>query len=73
MKLTAVVVVGILLIVTGFLYDIIFAGIPYQEPTPIMTQEYNYHQYIANSIKRLGLIVVIIGIFKITQKRISKK
>ena len=30
-----------LFILLGFIYDLIFAGIPYQDPTPEMTQKYN--------------------------------
>ena len=37
------IILGILIIFIGFVYDVLFAGIPYQDPTPAMSASYDYH------------------------------
>jgi len=61
-KIKTILILGIMLIIVGFTYDVFFAGIPYQDPTPLMTQEYNFHRSVANTIELAGLIGIIIGI-----------
>ena len=53
----ALLVIGVMIIFTGFVYDVFFAGIPYQDPTPEMTANYNLHSQIAFAIRWLGVIV----------------
>ena len=53
---------GIIIIIIGFIYDITFAGIPYQDPTPEMVEKYSYHRTIAESIELIGLMVIIFSI-----------
>ncbi len=38
---------GLLLLASGFVYDLVFAGIPYQDPTPAMSARYAFHARIA--------------------------
>ena len=54
--------VGILLILAGFLYDICFAGIPYQDPTPEMSASYARHARIASTIRYAGLLAFLTGV-----------
>ena len=63
---------GILLIISGFVYDVFFAGIPYQDPTPAMIQQYNFHRSIANITELIGLIVIIVSIIGNICKKLFK-
>jgi hypothetical protein len=45
---------GLLVVFIGFLYDVEFAGIPYQDPTPEMTARYNHYAHIASLIRWFG-------------------
>jgi hypothetical protein len=58
---------GIMIIFVGFVYDVLFAGIPFQDPTPAMLATYNFHATIAATIRWVGagisllaLIVIVI-------------
>lgn len=53
--------VGLLLLVGGLIYDLMFAGIPYQEPTPEMSARYAYHVRVASLICRVGSGVFLFG------------
>jgi len=73
MKKTAtILIVGIFLIFGGFVYDIFFAGIPFQDPTPEMTQNYNFHRSIARSSELIGLLLIALAIIKGVIKKIFK-
>ena len=73
MKTKTIIILGILLIVGGFMYDLFFAGIPYQDPTPEMTQRFNFNKSVASTIELIGLIVIIIGIIKSILNKLLKK
>jgi hypothetical protein len=45
----------------GFIYDILFAGIPYQDPTPELSASYALHANIASMICWFGAVVFLIG------------
>ncbi|WP_418792310.1 hypothetical protein [Phosphitispora sp. TUW77] len=57
-----IVISGIIIVIVGFLYDVAFAGIPYQNPTPELVIRYNFHSTIADYIYSLGLIAIVIGL-----------
>lgn len=38
---------GILVVLVGFVYDVLFAGIPYPDPTPAIQDQYDFHSFIA--------------------------
>ena len=62
-KLTATaVLLGILLLAAGFAYDVVFAGLPYQDPTPEMTLRYNHQKILAERIMQVGGLVFAVGI-----------
>lgn len=53
---------GFLIIAAGFIYDVEFAGIPYQDPTPEMQQHYNHEAHIASVIEFVGACVFVFGL-----------
>jgi hypothetical protein len=55
------IVVGICLVFGGFFYDVLFAGIPYQDPTPEMSANYLFHSRIASVIRWIGIVVFLLG------------
>jgi hypothetical protein len=55
------ILLGITLIFLGFVYDVLFAGIPYQDPTPALTTRYDFHSRIASIIRWSGVGICVIG------------
>lgn len=55
-------VLGVWLMLAGFVYDMQFAGIPYQDPTPQMEINYYLHQKIGGTISQLGARILLLGI-----------
>jgi len=55
------IIVGILVILIGFVYDVLFAGIPYQDPTPALQASYDFHSRIASIIRWSGFGIFILG------------
>ncbi len=64
---------GIILILAWFFYATIFAGIPYQDPTPKMSARYVFHSKISNIILALGLVSLLIGVVGGASKFLLKK
>ncbi len=56
-----VILVGILVIFAGLVYDVLFAGIPYQDPTPALAAQYAFHAQIASMIRWSGFWISIAG------------
>lgn len=52
---------GVFLIVGGFFYDVMFAGIPYQDPTPKMAARYAQHSHIASTVCLVGGGIFLVG------------
>jgi len=52
---------GLFLMIGGFIYDVMFAGIPYQDPTPEMSARYAHHAHIASVICWIGVGVFLFG------------
>ena len=55
------IVSGVLIVFGGFIYNVMFAGIPYQDPTPEMSASYAYHAGIASVIRWCGVAVFLFG------------
>lgn len=55
------IALGITVIFAGFVYDVLFAGIPYQNPTPALAASYNFHSQIASIIRWSGMGICTIG------------
>lgn len=57
------VISGIVLISIGLVFNVIFAGIPYQSDAPdYLKLQYINNKNIANLIYVLGLAIIIIGL-----------
>jgi hypothetical protein len=54
--------IGLLVIVVGFLYEIMFAGIPPQDPPIDLQIRYDRDHKIASWIMNSGLIVTAVGV-----------
>ena len=65
LKVTGVAVAGMALVIAGFVYDVMFAGIPYQDPTPEMQARWEFHSNIAFWIMSAGGILFCIGLLLI--------
>ncbi len=55
------IIIGIVVILFGFVYGSIFAGIPYQDPTAEMSAHYDFHFRISNIILVSGFIALLLG------------
>ena len=55
------VATGLLLIAGGFIYDVLFAGIPYQDPTPEMSARYDLHSRVASVVYLAGVGAFLTG------------
>ena len=64
---------GIVLLLAGFVYDVLFAGIPYQDPTPEMQQRYERHRGIATAIELLGVAITLSGCLVWLVRRLLRK
>jgi hypothetical protein len=54
--------IGMLIVMSGFVYDVAFAGIPYQDPTPELQARYDFHRAVAGAIYTTGGVVFLLGI-----------
>lgn len=52
-----IVVSGFIILVVGLYYSIIKAGIPYQDPTPEMLEQYNRDARMGEILTLAGIIV----------------
>jgi hypothetical protein len=64
-KTIALPLLGILIVIMGFVYDVLFAGIPYQDPTPAMQARYDFHSAVAGWIQASGGILLLVGFIAI--------
>lgn len=53
---------GFLVVLAGFAYDVIFAGIPYQDPPAALSESYARHSSVASGIRIAGAGVCLAGI-----------
>ena len=58
----ALLALGLVATVVGFGYDLAFAGIPYQDPTPEMAAGFHVHSGIASVIEVGGLVLISLGL-----------
>lgn len=62
--------IGILLLIGGFIYDVMFAGIPYQDPTPVLQANYDRHSGIASSFMQAGSGLFSLGLVSLIFRRV---
>jgi hypothetical protein len=65
--------VGIFIFFGGFFYDVLFAGLPYQDPSPEMTARYNRHAHIAGVICWTGFVVFLLGGLGSIIRRVARR
>ena len=58
----ALTIGGLGLIAAGFVYEVIFVGIPYQGPTGKMLANYARHEAVAATIRWVGLAGLLVGL-----------
>jgi hypothetical protein len=61
-KTIGVALLGLMIVVTGFVYDVLFAGIPYQDPTPELQARYDFHSFVAGWFYKAGGIALLVGL-----------
>jgi len=54
--------IGLGILICGFVYDVLLAGIPYQDPTPAMQASYVYHSRNARAIEAAVLMIWALGV-----------
>jgi hypothetical protein len=64
---------GLLLLASGFVYDLVFAGIPYQDPTPAMSARYAFHARIALGMRGIGGVAFLSGTVVVLVRIFSRR
>ena len=62
LKITGVAIFGALIVVAGLVYDIMYAGIPFQDPTPAMQAEWRSNKVVADLLMAFGGLVFLLGV-----------
>jgi hypothetical protein len=62
----AILLLGILIVISGFVYDAMFAGIPYQDPTPELQARYDFHSSVAGVFYQAGVMLFLVGLLSIS-------
>lgn len=62
LKARYLILLGVIVFAAGLAYGSIYAGIPYQDPTPEMQAEWNRSNDIANLIMSTGGLIVLVGV-----------
>ena len=63
---------GVIVILAGFLYDVLFAGIPFQDPPPDIAAEYARRGAAASCIRLAGAGILSAGILVSIVVRIAR-
>ena len=71
MKAKHLIYAGLILFVVSIIYDVIFIGIQFQDPTPKMIENRNYQYMIKDLIFWSGLIVLVLGVIGWVIKKIK--
>ena len=53
---------GVLVLLAAFLFQVIFAGIPYPDPTPQLARRYTLFTSIAGGLYGCGCVAALAGI-----------
>ncbi len=64
-KSIGISLLGIGILLVGLVYDVLFAGIPYQDPTPEIQASYDFHSSVAGAFYKTGGIIVWVGVMAI--------
>jgi hypothetical protein len=58
----SVAVLGLGILAAGLTYDVLFAGIPYPDPTPETQAAWSFHSRVAGWIETTGVLVFLFGL-----------
>ena len=64
---------GVGLLLSGLVWDVLFANIPYQDPTPQMQANWDMHKAIAERTIAAGALLIITGIGVATFRSIRRR
>jgi len=62
LKVTVLAILGLALVILGFVYDVVFAGIPYQDPPEDLQAQWELHKSIAERICHTGGGLFLLGV-----------
>lgn len=62
---------GLIAVIAGFVYDVFFAGIPFQDPPPGIAADYARHSAAASGIRWAGAALLSAGAFALIAGRIA--
>ena len=68
-----VLLLGLVVILAGFVYDVLFAGIPYQDPTPELAARYAFDCGVAEVILGAGGVIFGLGLLVSFARCISSR
>jgi len=60
--IVSLIVLGGIVVVAGFFYEVTFAGIPYQDPPPELLARYRFHASVAGYIYMSGFGIIVLGV-----------
>jgi hypothetical protein len=58
--------------IIGFIYEGIFAGIPYQDPTPELYKKYMHYVNVGQLFYKVGTGVLALGILTISAQKVFR-
>ena len=58
----ALATLGFAIAMAGFVYDLAFVGLPYQDPTPEMQTRWQYYSSVAMAIELAGVGIMLVGV-----------
>lgn len=65
-------IIGITVIIVGFYYSVIKAGIPYQDPPPELLEKYMFYMSIGENLMSIGFSISIVSIILLIILKIVK-
>lgn len=69
----ALLLLGGVALLAGFVYDVLFAGIPYQDPTAELAARYAFHSGVAATIRATGGVLLGAGMLTLIVQVILSK
>jgi hypothetical protein len=64
---------GLVFLCLGLAYDVMFAGLPYQDPTPELQAGYEFHKGVAALIAQVGLGALALGLFGAVVQALARR